>query len=155
MRPILHQIATLGPIGRHVSAPGTAGSLAALPLGYLLLQISWLTLLVASVLSVALGIWAANSYERGTGKKDASEVVIDEVSGMWITLLFVPNTILWILAAFILFRLFDIVKPGPVKLLEQLPEGYGVMADDIAAALLAGMVLLVLQVMVAVSAGNL
>lgn len=140
--------ATLGPVGRVFPAPGTAGSLVALIVGYGLLQLGWLTLLIATIVSCVVGIWSANIYEHNSGKKDASEVVIDEVAGQWMTLLFVPASLPWALAAFLMFRLFDIIKPGPVKLAEQLPSGTGVMADDIVAASLAGMVLLALQVAV-------
>ena len=151
MTNFANTIATLGPIGKKLPAPGTAGSFVALPFGYFLLQISWVSLLVASLLCVVIGIWAANHYGRNSGKKDASEVIIDEVAGQWITLLFVPASLAWVLAAFVAFRLFDILKPGPVKLAEQLKDGTGVMADAVVAAMLAGMVLLVLQVIIVVS----
>ena len=141
-------LATLGPVGRVFPAPGTAGSLAALIMGYGLLQLGWVVLLTAALLISVAGIWAANLYEIHSGKKDASEVVIDEVAGQWLTLLFVPASLPWALAAFLMFRLFDIFKPGPVAFAEQLPSGTGVMADDIVAASLAGMVLLALQVAV-------
>ena len=143
------QTATLGPIGKHLPAPGTAGSLVALPFGYFLLQMSWLSLFVASILCLLIGVWSSNHYGRISGKKDASEVIIDEVAGQWITMLFIPATLGWVIAAFITFRLFDILKPGPVKLAEHMKEGVGVMADDVVAALLAGMVLMVMQVVVA------
>ena len=152
MRQIAIQLATLGPIGKKLPAPGTAGSLVALPFGYFLLQISWLSLLVASILCLVIGIWSANHYGNTSGKKDASEVIIDEVAGQWITMLFIPASLGWVVVAFIAFRLFDILKPGPVKLAEQLKDGVGVMADDVVAAMLAGMVVLVLQVVVALQA---
>ena len=151
MTPVSHQIATLGPVGTKLPAPGTAGSFVALPAGFFLLQMSWHILLIASILCIFIGVWSSNNYGRQTGKKDASEVIIDEVAGQWITLLFVPATIGWVVAAFIAFRLFDILKPGPVKLAEQLKDGVGVMADDIVAAMLAGMVLLVIQVFIALN----
>ena len=151
MHKFANQIATLGPVGTNLPAPGTAGSLVALPIGFFLLQVSWMTLFIASILCLILGVWAANHYGRSSGKKDASEVIIDEVAGQWITLLFVPASLVWVIAAFIAFRLFDILKPGPVKLAEQLKDGTGVMADDVVAAMLAGMVLLALQVAVALN----
>lgn len=71
--------------------------------------------------------------------------MIDEVAGQWITLLVVPFDWRWWIAAFVAFRLFDILKPGPVRLAERLPGGYGVMADDIVAGALAAACLLALQ----------
>lgn len=148
MTQFANAIATLGPIGKRLPASGTAGSFVALPFGYYLLQISWMSLLFASILCLFIGVWSANHYGQTSGKKDASEVIIDEVAGQWITMLFIPATLGWVLAAFVAFRLFDILKPGPVKLAEQLKDGIGVMADDVVAAMLAGMVLLVLQVVI-------
>ena len=86
-------------------------------------------------------------YEAHSGKKDASEVVIDELAGQWIALLVVPLDWRWWLAAFVLFRLFDIVKPGLVRMAERLPGGLGVMADDVVAGVLAAALLLVVQIM--------
>ena len=82
---------------------------------------------------------------RDRGSKDASDIVIDEVAGQWIALLVVPLDWRWWVGAFLAFRLFDILKPGPVRLAERLPGGYGVMADDIVAGALAAACLLILQ----------
>jgi phosphatidylglycerophosphatase A len=79
--------------------------------------------------------------------------VIDELAGQWITLLVVPLDWRWWLAAFLLFRLFDIVKPGPVRMAERLPGGLGVMADDVVAGILAAALLLVAQIMVTGASG--
>ena len=87
-----------------------------------------------------LGIRAATLYEAVTGRKDAKEIIIDEVAGQWIALLVVPLDWRWWLAAFCLFRLFDILKPGPVKMAEGFSGGLGVMADDIVAGVLAAFV---------------
>jgi phosphatidylglycerophosphatase A len=72
-------------------------------------------------------------------------VVIDEVAGQWIALLVVPLDWRWYLAAFLLFRVFDILKPGPVRMAEKLPGGVGVMADDIVAGVFAAVCLLIIQ----------
>jgi phosphatidylglycerophosphatase A len=92
-----------------------------------------IVLLIAGV--VAIGIPAATLEERGCGKKDPSHVVIDEVAGQLLTLVACP--IVWqaLLAGFILFRAFDIVKPPPVRSLERLPEGTGIVVDDLGAGL--------------------
>ena len=90
-----------------------------------------IVLLIAGV--VAIGIPAATLEERGCGQKDPSHVVIDEVAGQLLTLVACP--IVWqaLLAGFILFRAFDIVKPPPVRSLEGLPEGTGIVVDDLGA----------------------
>ena len=84
------------------------------------------------LLLIGTGIWSANEVEVIWGK-DSSKVVIDEVAGMAITLLIVPQNITYVLIGLIAFRFFDIVKPLGVRRLEQLPKGWGVMADDLLA----------------------
>jgi len=138
---LLQNLATLGPLGHLRPAPGTIGSLAALGTGYALASYS-LGALVASILAVIiLGVFAADCHSRITGKKDASEVIIDEVAGQWIPLVIIPLDPYWYLAAFLLFRFFDITKIGPVGLAEKLSGGVGVMADDIVAGFLTALVL--------------
>ena len=143
----LAQLATLGPIGKLRPAPGTWGSLAGVLSGVALIAIGPFLLEAAIIIISLLGISAANAYEATTGKKDASEVIIDEVAGQWIMLLVIPMEPLWILAAFVLFRFLDITKIGPIGMAEKWPGGVGVMADDIiagviGAALLWGAVML-------------
>jgi phosphatidylglycerophosphatase A len=135
--------------------PGTWGSVAAVLLWtatalFLHPTPEWLLALTVAgvVLSVAIGIPASTIAARESGRKDPSFVVIDEVAGQWLTL----TAITWanhdwkhILAAFVLFRLFDITKPFPVRQLEKLPEGWGIVLDDIGAGLYAGAVLLLLN----------
>jgi len=146
-RQVWINLATLGPVGRIRPAPGTWGSAAALlPAAALALGGNWL-LEVGVVIACIIGVKAADMYEAHSGKKDASEVVIDELAGQWIALLVVPLDWRWWLAAFVLFRLFDIVKPGPVRMAERLPGGLGVMADDVVAGVLAAALLLVVQIM--------
>ncbi len=95
--------------------------------------------------ATVLGVWAAGVCIRVTGIQDPSQVVIDEVAGVWATLLLIPPTVAVAspltasILAFLLFRVFDIVKPWPISALEHLPRGWGVMADDLAAGLLAGL----------------
>jgi phosphatidylglycerophosphatase A len=83
---------------------------------------------------VAVGVWSSGNVERYWGK-DSNYVVIDEIAGMSISLLFLPVTLPVVLAAFVLFRFFDIVKPLYIRRAEQLPGGWGVMADDVAAGI--------------------
>ena len=100
-----------------------------------------------------IGVKAADIYEAHSGKKDASEVVIDELAGQWIALLVIPFDWRWWLTAFLLFRLFDIAKPGPVKMAERLPGGIGVMADDVVAGVLVATLLVVVQLLMTGAAG--
>ena len=138
---LLCNLATLGPIGHLRPAPGTIGSLVALGTGYLIASFS-LSMLVAGILVLSiLGIFAAEQYRQRTGKKDASEVIIDEVAGQWIPLVIIPLEIEWYITAFLLFRFFDISKIGPVGHAEKLTGGVGVIADDLVAGILAALVL--------------
>ena len=138
-------LATLGPVGRLRPAPGSWGSAAAVIIAAALVQLGGWTLEVGTLIICVLGVKAADIYDRKMGSKDASDIVIDEVAGQWITLLVVPPDWRWWIAGFVAFRLFDILKPGPVRLAERLPGGYGVMADDIVAGALAAACLLILQ----------
>jgi phosphatidylglycerophosphatase A len=95
-----------------------------------------------ALLAVAIGIPAATLVARASGKKDPQFVVIDETAGQLITLIGAPVAWKSLLAGFILFRAFDIVKPPPIRLLERLPEGTGIVVDDVGAGLYA---LLVMQ----------
>ena len=152
MHVFLTQLATLGPIGRYLPAPGTAGSVTALIAGFFLAKNGFIILFLALMLVTILGVFAADSYSQLTNTDDAGEVIIDEVAGQWVVLLCIPPNIdlalLWYVAGFILFRLFDILKPWPVSAAERLPGGIGVMADDVVAGTLAGMAILIAQLFI-------
>ena len=92
---------------------------------------------VAIVPLFFLGVWAAKRVDMATHSHDNQQTVIDEIVGMLITLIFMEKKILWLAIGFILFRLFDIFKPYPVRLAEKFPHGWGVMMDDVAAGLYA------------------
>jgi phosphatidylglycerophosphatase A len=135
-------VATFFGAGHLRPGPGTWGSLAALALwsgGARLISEPWRVPAALAVVAVTLllGIPAASLIAREKGDNDPSCVVIDEVSGQ--TLAFVAVPLHWnsLLAAFILFRAFDILKPPPVRQLERIPGGAGIMLDDIGAGLLA------------------
>jgi len=149
MKPMAKQlaitIATLGPIGTSLPAPGTFGSLTALIAGYFILSAGWFLLAAATLIALIVGVWASNIYEAQSGKKDASEVIIDEVAGQWSVLLVAPLSLEGFIAAFLLFRFFDITKPFPVNKAEAIEGGYGVMADDMVAGFLAGVGLIALM----------
>ena len=120
-------------------APGTWGSLAALPLAYLLVLLGGNAALFLGIIAVTIiGTFSCNWFERTTKTHDASDIVIDEVAGMWITLLFIPLTLKWWAIAFVLFRIFDIAKPWPINALDsKVDTGFGVMLDDLLAGLYA------------------
>ena len=138
---LLCNLATLGPIGYLRPAPGTIGSLFALGTGYMIASFS-LGALVSAILTISiLGVFASERHAQRTGKKDASEVIIDEVAGQWIPLVIIPLDVKWYIAAFLFFRFFDISKIGPVGHAEKFMGGIGVMADDLVAGFLAALVL--------------
>ncbi len=122
-------------------APGTVGSAgAALVYLYLPAIREPLVHVPMILLSVALGVWAGGVMEEEYGE-DPSQAVIDEVAGQWIALLFIPFSPITVLLAFILFRLFDILKPGPVDWAQRLPGGWGIMTDDVLAGIFANVTL--------------
>lgn len=132
-------------IGYVPGGPGTAGSLGALALAWVLhdyLNISGAYIGFLGLLLMAPAIWAAGRMAKDTGSKDPQVVVIDEVVGQWITLAGAGtlNAKSWI-AAFALFRLFDIWKPPPVRQLERIPGGAGIVLDDAMAGIYAALVL--------------
>ena len=124
--------------------PGTYGSVAAVLLWFgaaHLLQPTSTALavgtLIAAIAAILIGIPAATVVARESGREDPGHVVIDEVAGQLIALIAIPAAPIPALLAFVLFRLFDITKPPPVRQLERLPTGTGIMLDDVAAGLLA------------------
>ena len=142
-------LATFFGAGYFPAAPGTAGSLAALGLACMLHNFlavpAWAMLVFAAAL-FAPACWASSAAEAHFGGKDPSRVVVDEVVGQWITLAAAdPGRWQHWLAAFVLFRFFDIAKPGPLRRLERIPGGLGVVLDDAAAGLCGMMVLLILR----------
>lgn len=131
-------IATFFFVGRVPKAPGTAGSLAALPLAWFLWQAPTAIAWAITGAVFALGVWAAGRVIRQTGVQDHQSIVIDEVVGIFVTAS-VATQVWWQYAlVFAFFRLFDIWKPGPIRILDrQLKGGLGTMADDLVAALMA------------------
>jgi phosphatidylglycerophosphatase A len=133
-------VATVGGVGYAPFAPGTFGSAAGLLVWWLLPA----SPVVQSVVIVAIfiaGSWGGNIAEHHFGRTDPGQVVIDEVMGMLITLFLNPVGWVGALTAFLLFRVFDVIKPYPANRLEQLPGGVGVMADDAMAAVYANLAL--------------
>ncbi|MDA8085425.1 MAG: phosphatidylglycerophosphatase A [Nitrospiraceae bacterium] len=136
---LLRQIATLSFIGYSPAAPGTMGSLAAALFVYLI-RPRPLPLAVFTVFTAFLGAWAAEVAEKRLGR-DSSHIIIDEFAGYLLSVLFIPHSAGYLIAAFVLFRALDILKPPPIRRLEKLPGGMGVMADDLAAGAVANLVI--------------
>src|SRR5262245_15880625 len=140
MIPVALAVATCFGVGYVPFAPGTFGSLAGLGLWYILP--STLPAQAGAIVALfAAGSWAAGVSERHYRATDPGVVVIDEVMGMLVTLFLVPAGRMSAIVAFLLFRLFDILKPYPSNRLERLPGGVGVMADDFMAAIYANVAL--------------
>jgi phosphatidylglycerophosphatase A len=135
-------IATVGYCGYFPVAPGTVGSAAGLVV-YLLVWWSQSPIIeVALIVSLFLaGVWAGTTAERYFGGIDPGPIVLDEVVGMLITLAFIPVGLSGALAGFVLFRIFDVLKPFPAGRFEKLHGGLGVMADDAMAAVYANIAL--------------
>ena len=146
-------IATFFYIGLLRPAPGTWGSAAAIPVGYLIHVAGGFPALLAATIAVFfIGWWATMVETRGKENHDPSEIVIDEVAGQWIALLPLSGGLWhagvdpWVfpypgwIAAFLMFRLFDIWKPGPVGWADRKSTAFGVMFDDVIAGLMAAIV---------------
>ena len=131
-----HAIALMGGIGVIRFAPGTFGTLLAVPLHFWLTERadSYVHLLVLGVLFL-LGIWASGRTARDLGTPDHGGIVVDETVAFLIVLYFVPDNRIWQAFAFLLFRLFDIFKPPPIRHFDRTVHGgFGVMFDDLLAA---------------------
>lgn len=138
---LLKYIATLGPIGYLPVAPGTFGSLAALAL-FVAIRPSVIVIFFMLSAVIVVGIFTAYHTERLLNEKDSKHIVIDEFGGFIVSVLSLPPDVPYYLAAFLLFRFFDILKPPPVRYIEKsLPGGVGIMADDLMAGLYANVLL--------------
>jgi phosphatidylglycerophosphatase A len=149
-------IGTVFFVGNLRPAPGTWGSFAALPFAYLIYQVGGIYLfLVSIVFGFLKGWWATAQMTKGAADHDPSEIVIDEVIGQWIALLpmfyaalslEINPMVLWPgwIAAFILFRAFDILKPGPIGWADKRDDALGVMLDDVLAGVFAAVGLVAL-----------
>ena len=135
---VLVFLATGGLIGFAPVAPGTFGSLAALPLCLLVSKMRVEVALIVVLLVIAASTWIADSVEKIENRKDPQQVVIDEICGMLVALLGLPFTPGVAFAGFFLFRLFDIFKPFPIRWFDRhVAGGLGIMLDDIVAGLFA------------------
>jgi phosphatidylglycerophosphatase A len=136
--------ATVFGIGRAPFAPGTVASAVALPVAWVVLKyLGPVALFSLSFAVAAIGAWACDVHARRSGTHDPSECVIDEVAGQFLACAMAPLSLFGFLLAFALFRLFDISKLWPISEAERLRGGLGIMADDMVAGLLAGLIVAV------------
>ena len=127
-------------------APATVASFAAVSL-YYFIPVLGDSIIFYSMIGAGfvIGVWATSTLSTTT-RPDPSLAVMDEVIGMWAHCLLLPKSVLWLAAAFLLFRILDVVKPWPINRLERLPGGLGIMADDLAAGLVGALILNVVRV---------
>lgn len=136
------RIATFFGIGKARKAPGTWGTLATIPLVLLLMHFGILTYMVATLLLLPLAIVSAEVYEKQSATHDSKEIVIDEVLGFMITMTWLPMSWQSFVLGFLLFRALDIWKPFPISYLDKKVQGgLGVVIDDVAAGIVANLIL--------------
>jgi len=142
MKHFILILATGFGVGYSPVAPGTLGTLIAIPVYYFLSNISSPIYEITLIGFFFLSGWISENAEIFFGKKDDQRIVIDEIMGFLITMLWVPKTAILIVIGFFLFRFFDILKPFPIRRLEKkLKGGYGVVLDDVMAGIYANIVL--------------
>lgn len=134
-------VATLGGLGLVPVAPGTVASLIAVLAYFLLYQISPYVPLLFLLFLIPVAVWGAGKYEASVNRQDPPEIVVDEWVGQFICFIGVEPGLGALVAGFFLFRIFDIIKLPPVRRLEELPGGVGVVADDVAAGIIGWVVL--------------
>lgn len=118
--------------------PGTMGTLIAIPFYLLMRQLSWQLYLIIVVVSFVVGVWFCDQTEKMVQQSDYSGIVWDEIVGYWATMFLAPSGWQWIFLGFVLFRLFDIIKPWPISWVnDHVHRGFGIMFDDLLAGLLA------------------
>ena len=126
-------------------APGTWGTLAAIPLYLLLVGSHWSIYLLFTILAFILGVWVSDKVSQDLGVHDYKGIVWDEVVGYLLTMFLAPQGFIWMLLGFILFRIFDIWKPQPISYVDQkVHGGLGIMLDDVLAALPAWLIMQIL-----------
>ena len=137
-------VATLGPVG-YLPAPGTMGTLCALPLlgglRKLQMHMGYIDESLLVVGSIFLAVWVIDQALEQIGAHDPSEIVLDEVVGFIVTMMFFPLKVPVLVIGFFYFRLFDIIKPFGIQGLESIRGGWGIVLDDLAAALVARLAL--------------
>jgi len=152
LKPFLEKAAIFVSTGMYTGyfpfAPGTIGTLVAIPLVLILSFFSPLTYGVATVVIFCCGVWSAGIAEVFFQRKDAPPIVIDEIVGFLITMFYVPKHLKYVILGFFLFRFFDIIKPYPAGFInEQIRGGWGVVLDDVFAGIYANMSIQVIRLL--------
>ena len=139
-------LATLFGVGYSPIAPGTAGTLVTVPLAYGLGRLGEPALWAGTLLVIVIAVWAASRAERIYGEHDASRIVIDEAAGYLVAVSLAPGGAAHLVPAFVLFRVFDILKPPPIGAIDRrVAGGLGVVLDDVAAGIYAAIALFLLD----------
>lgn len=142
LRALLASSATLFGLGKKFPAPGTVGTIVTLPLAAALMWVGPLWHMAAVILFLPVAILAAEFYEQEGGGHDPKEVIIDEVLGFMVTMVWLPLTWQSLVAGFVCFRLLDIFKPFPISRMDKnIKGGLGTIADDLAAGMVANVAL--------------
>ena len=129
-------------IGTVPFAPGTFGSIIGLPMCFLISRLDILIAVICTILFILFAIWMAAVAEKVLKKKDAGEIVIDEIAGLIVTFIGIPFTLKTVIVGFIIFRAFDILKPFPIRTLEErVAGGGGVVLDDVMAGIYSNIIL--------------
>ncbi|GAB4169146.1 MAG: phosphatidylglycerophosphatase A [Calditrichia bacterium] len=136
MKYIIYFVATVAGAGYSPVAPGTMGALVAIMLAFFL-QIPLWGIIAGIIGLTIIGTWASYSIEKNSGEEDPGLIVIDEFVGQWISIILVPVQWKYYIVAFLLFRVFDIAKPWPIRQSQYVGKGVGVMLDDILAGIYA------------------
>lgn len=124
------------------AAPGTWGTVAAIPVYLLMMHMHWSVYLFITLLFLGLGVWVSDKVSQDLGVHDYKGIVWDEVVGYLLTMFLAPQGLLWIVLGFVLFRIFDIWKPQPIRMVDiKVKGGLGIMLDDVAAAVPAWLIL--------------
>ncbi len=130
----LHWLATGFGSGLSPFAPGTFGTLAAIPFYLLIMYLPLSVYIAVTIVAAVAGIWICQSATQAIGQDDHGSIVWDEFVGFWITMIAAPKGLLWLLAGFLIFRVFDIIKPWPIRWLDRYVKGgLGIMVDDVLA----------------------
>ena len=132
-------------VGYSPIAPGTLGTLITIPIYYFLSAIRSPIYEVTIIAFFFLSVWISEKAEIFFGKRDDSRIVIDEMMGFLITMLWVPKTAIFIIIGFFLFRFFDIVKPPPIRFIERARGGFGVVLDDVVAGVYSNIILQIIS----------
>ena len=135
-----HWLATCGPVGKSPIAPGTLGSLLAVPV-ILSLGTGVSVYVVLTIVFILAAIWSSGVRSRELGVHDPPSVVIDELCGMLVSFVYLPVRWQTVVLGFILFRAFDILKPPPIRWIERLPVGFGIVLDDVMAGVYANVLM--------------